>query len=246
MAGSLLPTTRISEGEEGKFYVWTAAEITDILGKGERAAIFAQVYDVTEGGNWEGKTILNRLNALALLSREDEQALDEMPPEAFRGARETRKPGWDDKALADWNGLAIRAIAKAGDAFRQPEWIALAAKAYEFVASQMFARAACSTPSGREAKAPATSADYANMISAALTLYQVTGEKRYLDDAIAWTAIMNRHYSADGGGYYLAADDTSDLILRPLSASDDATPNPNATMLQNLADLYTLTGEPAI
>ncbi len=54
---------------------------------------------------------------------------------------------------------------------------------------------------------------------------------------------MNRHYNADGGGYYLAADDTSDLILRPLSASDDAVPNPNATMLQNLADLYALTGE---
>ena len=83
------------------------------------------------------------------------------------------------------------------------------------------------------------------MISAALTLYQVTNEKRYLDDAIAWTAIMNRHYDAESGGYYLAADDTSDLILRPLSASDDAVPNPNATMLQNLADLYTFTGNAA-
>ncbi len=54
---------------------------------------------------------------------------------------------------------------------------------------------------------------------------------------------MNRHYDAESGGYYLAADDTSDLILRPLSASDDAAPNPNATMLQNLADLYTFTGD---
>jgi hypothetical protein len=94
-------------------------------------------------------------------------------------------------------------------------------------------------------KGPATSADYANMISAALALYQVTNEKRFMDDAIGWTAIMNRHYDADGGGYYLAADDTSDLILRPLSASDDAVPNPNATMLQNLTDLYTLTGDTA-
>ena len=81
------------------------------------------------------------------------------------------------------------------------------------------------------------------MISAGMALYQVTGEKNYLDDAISWTGTMNRHYSADGGGYYLAADDTSDLILRPLSASDDAFPSPNATMLQNLADLYTLTGD---
>src|SRR5262249_5959135 len=87
--------------------------------------------------------------------------------------------------------------------------------------------------------------DYANMISAALTLHQVTGEQHYLRNAIDWTAVMNRHYSANGGGYYLAADDTSDLIMRPLSASDDAVPNANATMLQNLADLYTLTGDTA-
>ena len=128
-----------------------------------------------------------------------------------------------------------------------PEWIALAAKAYTFVREPDVrdGRLFHSFRHGK-LKAPATSADYANMISAALALHQVTGEKRYLDDAIAWTAVMNRHYSADNGGYYLAADDTSDLILRPLSASDDATPNPNATMLQNLADLYTLTGDALI
>ncbi len=233
-----------SEGDEGKFYVWTAAEITDLLGNGEQAAIFAQVYDVTEGGNWEGKTILNRLNALALLSRDEELALDQCRAKLFEAREKRKKPGWDDKVLADWNGLAIRAIAKAGDVFRHPEWIALAEKAYTFAVNQMVrdGRLFHSFRHGK-LKAPATSADYANMISAALAMLQVTGEKRYLDDAIAWTAVMNRHYSADNGGYYLAADDTSDLILRPLSASDDATPNPNATMLQNLADLYTLTGD---
>ncbi len=235
-----------SDEEEGKFYVWTAKEITNILGRGEKAALFAQVYDVTEGGNWEGKTILNRLNALALLSREEEQALDECRAKLFPVREMRKKPGWDDKVLADWNGLAIRALARAGDAFAKPEWIKLAEDAHAFVCSHMI-------PDGRlfhshrhgKLKGPATSADYANMISAALVLYQVTNEKRYIEDAIAWTAIMNRHYDADNGGYYLAADDTSDLILRPLSASDDATPNPNATMLQNLADLYTFTGDAA-
>ena len=61
----------------------------------------------------------------------------------------------------------------------------------------------------------------------------------------AWTAFMNAHYGAESGGYFLVADDTSDLIMRPLSASDDATPSPNATMLQNLADLYAITGDTA-
>lgn len=235
-----------SEGVEGKFYVWTAKEVTDILGHGEEAALFAQVYDVTESGNWEGKTILNRLNALALLSSSEERVLDECRAKLFQVREKREKPGWDDKVLADWSGLAIRALARAGDTFERPEWIKLAEGAYDFVVSRMISggRLFHSWRNGK-LKGPATSADYANMISASLTLYQVTNEKRYVDDAALWTAIMNRHYNADNGGYYLAADDTSDLVLRPLSASDDAVPNPNATMLQNLADLYTFTGDAA-
>jgi uncharacterized protein YyaL (SSP411 family) len=235
-----------SEGEEGKFYVWSATEITNILGQGEKAALFAQVYDVTEAGNWEGKTILNRLNALALLNRDEEQILDECRAKLFPVRERRKKPAWDDKVLADWNGLAIRALARAGNSFEKPEWIELAEGGYNFVCSRMISggRLFHSWRDGK-LKGPATSADYANMISAALLLHQVTNKKLYLDDAAAWTAIMNRHYDADNGGYYLAADDTSDLILRPLSASDDAVPNPNATMLQNLADLYTLTGDAA-
>jgi hypothetical protein len=233
-----------SEGEEGKFYVWSSKEITNILGHGEEAALFAQVYDVTEGGNWEGKTILNRLNALALLSREEEQILDECRAKLFSVRERRKKPGCDDKALADWNGLAIRALAKAGETFIRPEWIALAETAYAFVCSRMISDGRLfHSFRGGKLKGPGTSTDYANMISAGLALFQATNNKRYLDDAVAWTAIMNRHYDAESGGYYLAADDTSDLILRPLSASDDAAPNPNATMLQNLADLYTFTGD---
>jgi uncharacterized protein YyaL (SSP411 family) len=235
-----------SEGEEGKFYTWTAEQITNVLGRGEQAAIFAQVYDVTEGGNWEGKTILNRLNALALLGGEEERALTECLRKLFEIREHRVKPGWDDKVLADWNGLAIRALAKAGDAMDKPDWIKLGEGAYAFVSSRMVLgdRLFHSYRAGKS-KAPATSTDYANMISAALALFQVTSEQRYLNDAVSWTGIMNRHYDAEGGGYYLAADDTSDLIMRPLSASDDAVPNANATMLQNLADLYTLTGDAA-
>ncbi len=233
-----------SEGVEGKFYVWTAAEITNVLGNGEQAAVFSQIYDVSEGGNWEGKNILNRLNALALLNREEEQALDACRRKLFEVREKRKKPGWDDKVLADWNALAIRAIAVAADTFCRPEWLELASKAYAFVQGRMFANGRLFHSFRQDKlKAPATSADYANMISAAMALHQITGEKRYLDDAIAWTGFMNSHYSADSGGYFLAADDTSDLVVRPLSAGDDATPNPNATMLQNLAYLYAVTGD---
>jgi uncharacterized protein YyaL (SSP411 family) len=233
-----------SEGEEGKYYVWTPAGITAVIGKGEDAALFAQIYDVTEGGNWEGKTILNRLNFLEPLSREEEKALAACRAALFAERAKRVKPGWDDKVLADWNGLAIKALAKAGDAFRMPDWIAMAEAAYAFVSSRMAAgdRLYHAYRAGR-AKAPAIATDYANMIAAACALYQVTDEDRYLQDALVWAAVMERHYKAENGGYYLSADDTHDLIIRPLSATDDATPNANGAMLQNLCDLYLLTGD---
>ncbi len=233
-----------SEDEEGKFYVWSAAEITDILGRGEEAALFAQVYDVTEGGNWEGKTILNRLNSLASIGRDEENALTECRRKLFLEREKRVKPGWDDKVLADWNGLAIRALAKAGTAMRKPEWIAMAEAAHDFVMSRMMVdgRLRHSYRSGK-VKAPATSTDYANLIAGSIALHQATGVAKYLDTAAALTTIMNKHYIAENGGYYLSADDVGDLILRPLSATDDAVPNANATMLQNLSDLYTLTGD---
>ena len=95
-----------------------------------------------------------------------------------------------------------------------------------------------------EAKAPATATDYANMIRAALALANVTGNVDYLNRARAWTQVLDQHYWAEGhGGYYLAADDTGDLIVRTINALDDATPNANGTMVSNLMALYLWTGE---
>ena len=198
-----------SEGEEGKFYVWTAAEITGVLGLGEQAAVFSQIYDVTEGGNWEGKTILNRLNALALLNREEEQALDECRRKLFEVREKRKKPGWDDKVLADWNGLPSARLPRRETPSAGRSGSSWRAKPTPLFRARMFADGRLFHSFRQDKlKAPATSADYANMISAALSLYQITNEQRYLDDAIAWTALMNSHYGAETGGYFLAADDT--------------------------------------
>ena len=95
-----------------------------------------------------------------------------------------------------------------------------------------------------EAKAPATATDYANMIRCALALANVTGKSEYVEQAREWTGVLDRHYWAEGhGGYYLAADDTDDLIVRPINALDDATPNANGTMVSNLMALYSWTGD---
>jgi uncharacterized protein YyaL (SSP411 family) len=237
-----------SEGEEGKFYVWSFAEIEEVLGPDtsvQDARLFAEVYDVTAEGNFEGRNILNRINTLELRDEGTEARLTLMREKLLARRAHRIRPGFDDKVLADWNGLAIAALAKAADAFDRPDWLTAAERAFAFVSTRMISgvRLLHSYRAG-EAKAPATATDYANMIKAALALASVTSNVDYLNRARAWTQVLDHHYWAEGhGGYYLAADDTGDLIVRTINALDDATPNANGIMVSNLMALYLWTGE---
>jgi uncharacterized protein YyaL (SSP411 family) len=233
-----------SEGEEGKFYVWSLGEIEEVLGP-DNAPLFAEIYDVTTEGNFEGHNILNRNNSLELRDQTTEArlALSRAKLIARRGGR--IRPGFDDKVLADWNGLMIAALAKAADAFDKPEWLDAAEQAFNFVSTRMrFNGRLLHSYRAGEARVSATATDYANMIKAALALANVTGKTDYNAQAREWVDVLDRHYWAQGnGGYYLAADDTDDLIVRPINALDDATPNANGTMVSNLMALYSWTGE---
>ncbi|MGE5510675.1 MAG: thioredoxin domain-containing protein [Bacteroidota bacterium] len=234
-----------SEGEEGKFYVWSAAEIAEVLGE-EDARFFARVYDVTPDGNWEGHNILNRLSSLTLGSDTEEARLAELRAKLLAHRAKRIRPGWDDKVLADWNGLMIAALARAARVFDRPAWLGLAERAFAFVSDRM-------TVGGRlmhaaragQVKAPATSSDYANMIWGAIRLYEATNKAAYLAAAERWAALLDRHYwSAASGGYHFSADDTPDVIVRLRTAHDDATPNANGMMISNLVALHLLTGKP--
>lgn len=233
-----------SEGVEGKFYVWTLDQIRETLGKHD-AEFFAGIYDVSEGGNWEGVNILNRLGNPEALPQEQEEKLEELRRKLFEARAQRVSPGWDDKILADWNGLAINALAKAGDAFSHKEWIDAAERAFRFVKEKMGkgGRLLHSFRGGRSG-APGVATDYANMIGAALALHTATGEGEWLADARTWADTLHRHHWAPAlGGYCLSSDDASDIIIRTISAQDDATPNANATMLTHLTALYLITGE---
>ena len=211
------------------------------------ARIFCEVYDVTADGNWEGHTILNRLCGLELRSAEDEKALAGMRAKLLARRAGRIRPGWDDKVLADWNGLTIAALAHAARVFDRPEWLDAAATAFGFVVERMEkdGRLIHSWRAG-QAKVPATASDYANMIWGALRLLQATNEPAFLAAAERWCATLDKHYwVADGGGYAFTADDTPDVIVRMRGAHDDATPNANAVMLSNLVALSLLTGKPA-
>jgi uncharacterized protein YyaL (SSP411 family) len=235
-----------SEHEEGKFYVWSEAEVDAVLG--ERANLFKRFYDVTPEGNWEGKNILSRSNTPALADEETERELALCRALLFRAREDRVRPGWDDKVLADWNGLMIAAMANAGLAFERPGWIELARDAFEFIRVQM------TTPDGRlihswragRARHPASIDDYANLCRAALALHDATGDNDFVKQACTWITILDRHYwDAARGGYFFAADDTEGLIARAKTAADSAVPAGNGTLVEVLTRLAILTGEDA-
>jgi uncharacterized protein YyaL (SSP411 family) len=155
------------------------------------------------------------------------------------------RPGLDDKVLADWNGLMIAALANTAALFGEPSWIALARKAFDAVAHNM-TRGDRLGHSWREGKLlfPGLASDYAAMVRAALALYEATGERRYLDHALAWQHALDRHYfNPDTARYYLTADDAEALVVRPQSTLDEAISNPNGLIAQNLVRLAVLAGD---
>jgi uncharacterized protein YyaL (SSP411 family) len=232
-----------SEGEEGKFYVWSLSEIETVLGADDAAA-FAAEYDVTRDGNFEGHNIPNRLHAQQDIAVE-ENRLAMLREKLLQHRGKRIRPGLDDKVLADWNGLMIAALAHATTAFAQPQWLEIAARAFDFIATTM-TRDGRLGHSWREGRLliPALASDYAAMTRGALALFEATGEQRFLQQAIDWQQSLDAHYAdAEHGGYYLTADDAEGLIVRPHSTVDDAIPNHVGLIAQNLARLVVLTGD---
>jgi uncharacterized protein YyaL (SSP411 family) len=232
-----------SEGEEGKFYIWSYEEILRVLGI-EDGEFFARHYDVTPAGNFEGHTILNRLKPQPR-SNEDEQRLAALRAKLLAARDARMRPGLDDKVLADWNGLMIAALSDASLLFEEPSWRDMARRAFDFIARAMSRgdRLGHSWRQG-QLKFPGLASDFAAMIRAALALYEATGEPRYLDQALAWQQALDRDYAnTETGTYYLTAADAEGLVVRPAATTDDATPNHNAVAASNLIRLALLAGD---
>jgi hypothetical protein len=231
-----------SEGEEGKFYVWSLKEVNEVLGPAD-AADFAARYDITPNGNFEGHNIPNRLRSIDVAS--DDIAHMQALREKLLAHRESRvRPGLDDKVLADWNGLMIAALVHAACVFDKPDWLQIARTGFEFIRTNM-TRDERLGHSWREGRLliPALASDYAALGRAALALFEATGDNAYLAQALRWQSTLDTHYAdVDHGGYYLTADDAEGLIVRPHSTADDAIPNHDGLIAQNLVRLAALTG----
>ena len=225
-----------SEGEEGKFYLWTLGEIESVLGP-ESARVFCRVYDVTEVGNFEGRNILHLSRPLEIeakmLGREPAQLAAELAAARQRllASRTKRiRPGRDEKVLVSWNSLAIDALARAGAAFHEPRYTTAAGAAAEFLLTHLRrddGRLLHYWRDGR-AKCEAYLDDYAGLACALLALYEADGTQAWLDQAIGLAdEILARFADREHGGFFFTAADHEPLIVRKKDAIDNPVPSGN-------------------
>ena len=235
-----------SEGVEGKYYVWTAAEVDKVLGKD--AEDFKKTYDITSFGNWENVNILNRLKNPEYGKMHEERALLALR-QKLKTVRDRRVPPMlDNKVLADTNGLMIAALARTGFALGRPEWIEAAENAFAFITNHMTdkdGKLYHSWCDGRPKHAGLLE-DYANMAEAALALYDVTQESVYVTRTTLWVSILDKEFLDEkSGGYFMSSAQATDTPVRPKSAHDGAVPSGNGTMVGVLARLYQILGNTA-
>ena len=229
-----------SEGEEGKFYVWTPDEVSGLLDAGDYEA-FARRYGLDKAPNFEGKWHLS--------IREDvDDAADAIARarNTLLAARSKRiAPGRDDKQLTSWNALAIRGLAIAGRTLSRDDLTRAASDAAKFVHDHLFVdgRLFASYKDGR-ARFPAYLDDHAFMVDALLELLQSHWERPHLDFAIELAELLLGHFEDNrGGGFFFTADDHEQLMHRSRPLADEAIPSGNGVAAFALQRLGHLIGE---
>lgn len=240
-----------SEGEEGKFYTWTPAEVLEVLGP-EDGAWFNQTFRIEEGGNYldEATQQKNGTSIPHLAADLDEAGLSRFEPLRLklRQHRDRRiHPLKDDKILTDWNGLMISAYAKAAQALDDETYAAAASKAAAFVLTKLVDESGRLLKRYRDGEAGLTAhhEDYAFIIAGLLDLYEATHVVDHFAKAVDLQRIVDEHFWDDAaGGYFTTADDSETLIVRAKKLYGGAIPSGNAISILNLARLHRMTGDP--
>jgi uncharacterized protein YyaL (SSP411 family) len=242
-----------TDGVEGATYVWTQPEVRAILG--DAAELFEAAYGVTANGNWEGATILSRVRDDAALARDTGLDAAEVARRlaAARGslveARAARpQPARDDKVLASWNGLALRALAEAGASMPEGDrYLALATSVATSIRERLRpadGRLRRSWKDGRPGPA-AVLEDHTHLAAGLLALYQATFDERWFTWAVELLGFVREHYADPRGGFLDTADDATDLFARPRSLVDGAIPSGNAMAATVMAVVHAYTGDAA-
>ncbi len=228
-----------SEGEEGKFYVWSQAELKTVLTQDELALLETH-YGVKSHGNFEGKTILNRIGVAGCADDADEAVLSKL----FELRERREHPFKDTKISAAWNGLAVQGMAETGLLLGRGDYIESAERAADFVLTQMMngEGLTCGTymngPGG-----PAFLADYANIANALIALYKAKHRLDYLEKAKSLVSQMLTLFR-DDKGFSMASANAETLFMHPRDDDDGATPSGTSSAVLALVSLAHLTGEP--
>jgi uncharacterized protein YyaL (SSP411 family) len=241
-----------SEGVEGRFYVWSAREVEEVLGKA-LAEGFGYIYDVTPEGNWEGHNILNRAHTdaqdarlLGLSEEELRRRLAEGRQKLFEVRSRRVWPGRDEKVLTAWNGLMIAAFAQAAQVLDEPSYAADASRAADFLLTRMRApdgRLLRTTSSGSPPKLNGYLEDYAFLTDALVSLYEATFELRWVEAALGLAAVMlDQFWDTQAGGFFFTGRDHEALIARTKDPQDNAVPSGNSMAVTALLRLARLTG----
>jgi uncharacterized protein YyaL (SSP411 family) len=245
-----------SEGQEGRFYVWTEDEIATILGEQEEKLLGA-FYGVTRKGNFEGgRNVLHRGRSLEELARDQamsphelEGAVERFREKLFDARQQRIRPSKDDKILTDWNGLMVAALARGAQVLDRPEYADAARRAADFVLQKL------RRPDGRllhryrhgEAALPGYVDDYAFLIWGLIELYEATFQVSYLREALVLTDDMLGLFWDEGqGGLYFTGDDGEELIARTKQVYDGAVPSGNSVAALNLLRLGRMTMRPEL
>ena len=230
-----------SEGEEGKFYVFSPSEIEEALG--EEAEWFIDFYGITERGNFEGKNHLNLIHKDSL-KREDLEKAEPLLDRLYEYRKDRVPPFKDDKILTSWNGLMIGALSLGGKVFKEESYLQSARKAADFILNYHI-REAVLYNSSREGKLgdSGTLEDYAFLIHGLLNLYDATLEDKWLFHSRMLTEKMIEDFiGGEDGGFYMTSKDKTDLIMRPRETYDGAMPSGISMAVMVLAKISRLTG----
>ncbi|MFO0843233.1 MAG: thioredoxin domain-containing protein [Gemmataceae bacterium] len=238
-----------SDGEEGKFYVWTAKELAALIPDKEDLKLFKKVYGAEDGPNFEGK-----FSVLRLAEPTDDKLdakLVGMRAKLFEARERRPRPFLDTKVLTAWNGQMIAGLAKAGQALDDKKAVESAARAARFLLGTMktkegrLLRSYAAAPGEKpQARLNGYLDDYAYLVHGLLTLYDVTGEKAWLGEAKALTDTMAKyHGDAKGGGFFYTSSDHEKFFARAKDQYDGAQPAANSVAARNLVRLGRATGD---
>ncbi len=240
-----------SEGHEGKFYVWSTSALQQLLNAEEWQAVEAR-YDLTGHPNFEGEWHLNVRTELAVVmarlgcaEEEVQRRLESARAKLFAAREQRVRPGRDEKILASWNGLMIKAMAHAGRVLGRADFIASGERAVDFARAQLWrdGRLLATTKDGR-ARLAAYLDDYVFLLDGTLELLQARWRTTDLEFARALAQALIEHFEDESrGGFYFTADDHERLLYRPKPTTDDALPSGNGIAARVLLRLGSLLGD---